>query len=145
MFIKLTLSSEKVTDKTPIPPPDWEALIAQIADDIMAEHTPARILQVRAKLYDLLSHCIPPTTVLKVIQAQSCLRTPLSDQEQTLTFKLIPKIDDALKADVIKWSAFYEHRIRLGSVSATGPPVSTTGTNQNRNTSFILKPLLLSS
>ena len=63
-------------DKTPIPPPDWEALIAQIADDIMAEHTPARILQVRAKLYDLLSHCIPPTTVLKASQPQSCRRTP---------------------------------------------------------------------
>lgn len=58
--------SEKVTDKTPIPPPDWEALVAQIADDIMAEHTPQRILLVRAKLYDLLSHCIPPTTILKV-------------------------------------------------------------------------------
>lgn len=58
--------SEKVTDKTLIPPPDWEALVAQIADEIMAEHTPARILQVRAKLYDLLSHCIPPTTILKV-------------------------------------------------------------------------------
>ena len=64
-------SSEKVTDKTSVPPPDWEALIAQIADEIMAEHTPARILQVRAKLYDLLSHCIPPTTVLKVSQAQT--------------------------------------------------------------------------
>jgi replication factor C subunit 3/5 len=59
--------SEKVTDKTPVPPPDWEELVAQIADDILAEHTPARILQVRAKLYDLLSHCIPPTTILKVV------------------------------------------------------------------------------
>lgn len=58
--------SEKVDDKTPIPPPDWEALIAQIAEEIMAEHSPARILQVRAKLYDLISHCIPPTTILKV-------------------------------------------------------------------------------
>jgi len=58
--------SEKVTDKTSIPPPDWEALIAQVADEIMEEHTPARILQVRAKLYDLLSHCIPATTILKV-------------------------------------------------------------------------------
>ena len=58
--------SEKVTDKTPVPPPDWEELVAQIADEILTEHTPARILQVRAKLYDLLSHCIPPTTILKV-------------------------------------------------------------------------------
>lgn len=66
----------------------------------MGEHTPQRILFVRAKLYDLLTHCIPPTIILK-----------------TLTFKLIPKIDDALKADVVKWSAFYEHRLHLGNVS----------------------------
>jgi replication factor C subunit 3/5 len=87
-----------VSNTTPIPPPDWEALIGQVAKEIIEEHSPARILQVRAKLYDLLTHCIPPTTILK-----------------TLTFKLIPQVDDALKADVIKWSAFYEHRIRMGS------------------------------
>jgi replication factor C subunit 3/5 len=28
----------------------------------------------------------------------------------------MPRIDDTLKADVVKWSAFYEHRIRMGSV-----------------------------
>lgn len=28
----------------------------------------------------------------------------------------MPKIDDSLKAEVVKWSAFYEHRIRMGSV-----------------------------
>jgi len=65
-WIALTTQSETVSDKTPIPPPDWEALISVIADEIMAEHTPARILQVRAKLYDLLTHCIPATTILKV-------------------------------------------------------------------------------
>ena len=27
----------------------------------------------------------------------------------------MPKIDDSLKTDVVKWSAFYEHRIRTGS------------------------------
>ncbi|KAL2265718.1 hypothetical protein VTJ83DRAFT_6818 [Remersonia thermophila] len=90
--------NEKVTDATPIPPPDWEALIGQIAKEIMEEHTPARILQVRSKLYDLLTHCIPATTILR-----------------TLAFKLIPMIDDALKADVIRWAAFYEHRIRTGT------------------------------
>ncbi|KAL8740264.1 MAG: hypothetical protein Q9190_007012 [Brigantiaea leucoxantha] len=98
MFEAVHAQNETVTDKTPIPPPDWEALISQIADEIMAEHTPARILQVRAKLYDLLSHCIPASTILK-----------------TLTFQLIPKIDDALKTDVIRWSSFYEHRLRMGS------------------------------
>lgn len=90
--------NEKVEDTTAIPPPDWEALIGQIAKEIMDEHTPARILLVRAKFYDLLTHCIPPTTILK-----------------TLTFKLIPLIDDALKVEVIQWSAFYEHRIKMGN------------------------------
>lgn len=81
-----------------MPPPDWEALIVEVANEIIEEHSPARILMVRAKLYDLLTHCIPPTTILK-----------------TLTFNLIPMVDDNLKADVIKWAAFYEHRIRLGT------------------------------
>lgn len=66
--IKLTAFhfSEKVTDNTAIPPPDWEALISLVAEEILAERSPARLLQVRARLYDLLTHCIPPTTILKV-------------------------------------------------------------------------------
>ncbi|KAL9079707.1 MAG: hypothetical protein Q9157_001433 [Trypethelium eluteriae] len=70
--------SDKISEKTLIPPPDWEALIEQIAKEIVEEHTPARILQ-------------------------------------TLAFKLIPKIDDPLKPEVVKWGAFYEHRIKMGS------------------------------
>lgn len=90
----------------------------------MAEHTPARILLVRAKMYDLLSHCIPPTTILKVYLTYPNLDPSVhTDKAKTLTFKLIPKIDDALKADVIRWSAFYEHRIRLGSVSTIKNPL----------------------
>lgn len=69
--------SEKVTDKTPIPPPDWEALITLTADEILAERSPARLLQVRARLYDLLTHCIPPTTILKVYNALLFLQTTL--------------------------------------------------------------------
>ena len=30
-------------------------------------------------------------------------------------------IDDALKPDVIRWSAFYEHRMKLGSVGRKAP------------------------
>ncbi|PMB64638.1 Replication factor C subunit 5 [Beauveria bassiana] len=96
--LRRTMENEKVTDSTPIPPADWDALIGQIAREIMDEHTPARILQVRSKLYDLLTHCIPPTTILK-----------------TLTFKLLSMIDDGLKGEVIRWSAFYEHRIKTGT------------------------------
>ena len=69
--MRVVSCSETVDADTTIPPPDWEALIAQIANDIVAEHTPARILEVRAKLYDLLTHCIPATTILKVSHQNS--------------------------------------------------------------------------
>lgn len=75
-------------------------LIEQIASEINSEHTPAMILKARSKLYDLLTHCIPATTILK-----------------TLTWKLLPKIDPILRPEVVKWAAFYEHRVRQGSVS----------------------------
>ncbi|KAG9575050.1 P-loop containing nucleoside triphosphate hydrolase protein, partial [Aureobasidium melanogenum] len=65
MFEAVHAQNDQVTEKTLIPPPDWEALIAQVADEILAERSPARILQVRAKLYDLLTHCIPASTILK--------------------------------------------------------------------------------
>lgn len=61
-----SVSSETISEKTPLPPPDWEALIEVIAKEMIEERSPARILQVRAKLYDLLTHCIPATTILKV-------------------------------------------------------------------------------
>ncbi|KAF7507476.1 hypothetical protein GJ744_010407 [Endocarpon pusillum] len=86
------------TEKTAIPPPDWEMLIAQIADDIIAERSPKQILVVRAKLYDLLTHCIPPTMVIK-----------------TLCWKLVDRVDAELKPEMVRWAAFYEHRIKLGS------------------------------
>ena len=73
-------------------------MIGQIAKEITAERSPAKILQVRSKLYDLLTHCIPATTILR-----------------TLTFKLIALIDDALRGDVVRWAAFYEHRVKTGT------------------------------
>lgn len=64
--------SDNVSEKTAIPPPDWEALIEVIAKEMVEERSPARILQVRAKLYDLLTHCIPATTILKVFSSTFC-------------------------------------------------------------------------
>jgi hypothetical protein len=66
-MLRNSASSEKVTDITPIPPPDWEALISLTADEILSERSPAQLLQVRARLYDLLTHCIPATTIIKVL------------------------------------------------------------------------------
>src|SRR5258706_5745835 len=55
-----------MTGDLKIAKPDWESYCQQIADLIVAEQSPARLLEVRTKLYELLSHCIPPTVILKV-------------------------------------------------------------------------------
>ena len=46
--------------------PDWETYCHKVADLIVAEQSPARVMEVRGKFYELLSHCIPPTVILKV-------------------------------------------------------------------------------
>lgn len=46
--------------------PDWETYCHKVADMIVQEQSPQRVMEVRSKLYELLSHCIPATIVLKV-------------------------------------------------------------------------------
>ncbi|KAI5791638.1 P-loop containing nucleoside triphosphate hydrolase protein [Peziza echinospora] len=98
IFESLYAQNEVVTATTPIPPPDYEALIQTIADEMLADHTPARILAVRAKLYDLLTHCIPATVVLK-----------------ELSERIVRGVDEVLKPEIVKWAAFYEHRLHTGA------------------------------
>jgi len=77
---------------------DWEIFVDHIAKEILDEQSPARLLAVRTKLHELLIHCIPPSLIIK-----------------QLTEALIPKLDTALKHHIIKWAAFYEHRLQCGS------------------------------
>ncbi|KAJ3039923.1 Subunit of heteropentameric Replication factor C (RF-C) [Rhizophlyctis rosea] len=79
-------------------PTDWEVFIRELAVYILTEQTPGRLAQVRTKLYDLLTHCIPPDVILK-----------------TLTFELLQRIDGQLKGTVVGYAAEYEHRLRQGS------------------------------
>lgn len=45
---------------------DWETYCGKIADAIVQEQSAQKLLEVRGKIYELLSHCIPPIVVLKV-------------------------------------------------------------------------------
>ncbi|KAL1405474.1 Replication factor C (RF-C) subunit [Vanrija albida] len=78
--------------------PDWETYCAKVADLILQEQSPQRLLDVRAKIYELLSHCIPPAVVLK-----------------TIADGLVDKVDDVLKPQIVHWAAHYELRMRQGS------------------------------
>ncbi|KAG6541440.1 hypothetical protein Mapa_017219 [Marchantia paleacea] len=76
---------------------DWEQYVTEIANDIVTEQSPKRLFQVRGKLYELLSNCIPPEIILK-----------------RLLVELMRKLDSELKREVCHWAAYYEHRMQLG-------------------------------
>ena len=76
---------------------DWEDYTVGVANDIIKEQSPARLLSVRGKLYELLTNCIPADVILK-----------------SLTNELLKKCDDNLKIQVCHWAAFYEHRLQTG-------------------------------
>jgi len=77
-------------DNQPVELADWQKYTHDVAKSIIAEQSPSRLLETRARLYELLVHCIPPTTVLK-----------------TLAFELAKLIDSELKSEVLQQAAFY--------------------------------------
>ena len=42
---------------------DWETYLKQTAQTILQEQTPRKLLEVRARLYELLTHCIPADVI----------------------------------------------------------------------------------
>eukprot|EP00892_Ulva_mutabilis_P011935 jgi/Ulvmu1/9113/UM005_0208.1 len=77
---------------------DWELYIMEITNDILTEQTPKRLLQVRGKVYELLVNVVPPELIIR-----------------QLATELIKKLDDEVKHEVLKWAAFYEHRLQSGA------------------------------
>ena len=47
----------------PIQDLDWEVFLRETAQHIVQEQTPKKLLEVRARLYELLTHCIPADVI----------------------------------------------------------------------------------
>ncbi|CAO3595696.1 unnamed protein product [Absidia cylindrospora] len=77
---------------------DWEVVISGISKDIVEEQSPAKLLAVRKKLYELLTHCIPSPLILK-----------------SLSLELFNTIqDDDVRRRIIDQAAIHEYRLRMG-------------------------------
>lgn len=76
----------------------WEDGVDWIVSAMISEQTPRKLLEVRNKLYDLLSLCIPADAVLK-----------------KLTREIIAKVPDKIHCDIISAAANCSHLLRLGS------------------------------
>ncbi|XP_068786187.1 replication factor C subunit 3 [Struthio camelus] len=81
-----------------IPEMDWEVYLRETANAIVSQQTPQRLLEVRGRLYELLTHCIPPEIIMKGLLSE-----------------LLNNCDGQLKGEVAQMAAFYEHRLQLGS------------------------------
>lgn len=69
-----------------------------MAREILQEQSPAKLLQVREMLYELLTNCIPVDVIF-----------------QSLTKELMKTMDDTLKHELIYLAAYYERRACQGS------------------------------
>jgi len=86
----LKMQSPDLSGPLTIAKPDWETYCHKVADLIVGEQSPARVMEVRGKFYELLSHCIPPTVILK-----------------TVAERVVERADESLKADIMHWAALY--------------------------------------
>ncbi|XP_049599234.1 replication factor C subunit 3 isoform X1 [Syngnathus scovelli] len=78
--------------------PDWEVFLRETANYIVSQQTPQRLLEVRGRLYELLTHCIPADIIMK-----------------GLVRELLNNCDGHLKPEVAHLAAYYEHRLQRGS------------------------------
>ncbi|XP_048838748.1 replication factor C subunit 3 [Brienomyrus brachyistius] len=81
-----------------IPETDWEVYLRETANAIVSQQSPQRLLEVRSRLYELLTHCIPAEIIIK-----------------GLVSELLSNCDGHLKAEVAQMAAYYEHRLQLGN------------------------------
>jgi len=77
---------------------DWEVYLKQTAQHIVAEQSPKKLMEVRGRLYELLTHCIPPDVIFV-----------------GLLRELVKNCDGELKTEVVSMAATYEHRLSKGN------------------------------
>ncbi|WFC94796.1 Replication factor C (RF-C) subunit [Malassezia brasiliensis] len=94
----LRVQSPDLTGPVSIAQPDWQIYCERTADMILSEQTPARLLAVRGRLYELLVHAIPASLIF-----------------QTLTAYLVTRVDESLRAPIVEKAAFYELRSATGN------------------------------
>lgn len=85
------------TNDQDVAEPDWELYLRETANMIVQEQSPRRLLEIRGRIYELLSHCIPANIIMK-----------------TLLLELVSNCDGQLKSEVTQIAAHYEHRLQLG-------------------------------
>jgi len=77
---------------------DWELYLKETANQIVQEQSPKKLAEVRIRIYELITHCIPPEVIFVGLQKE-----------------LVKNCDGELKTELCQIAAFYEHRLNKGS------------------------------
>jgi len=86
------------TGNQPIHDMDWEVYLKETARHIVQEQSPRKLAEVRTRLYELITHCIPPEVIFVGLQKE-----------------LVNNCEDELKTELCQIAAFYEHRLQKGN------------------------------
>lgn len=54
--------------------PDWEVYLRETGQKMVSEQSPKALLEVRSRIYELLSHCIAPELIIKVTIIRSYVK-----------------------------------------------------------------------
>ena len=76
-----------LTADQPVLLPDWELYICRLAREVLSDQSPAKLLQARDMLYELLTNCIPADIIIR-----------------TLTRELMKSMADQLKHEITHWA-----------------------------------------
>ncbi|RKP02534.1 hypothetical protein CXG81DRAFT_17810 [Caulochytrium protostelioides] len=96
----------------PVPVADWKVFCGTVAQSILQEQSPARLMQIRGKLYELLAHCIPADMILKEVMAKLIAGHGVFAGPQAASGLASPS---DLTVRVVQEAATAEHRLRQGS------------------------------
>ncbi|OMJ26492.1 Replication factor C subunit 3 [Smittium culicis] len=91
------VSNYPFTDDMELPLPDWEVAIVKLAKKLLSSQSPMVVMEARTSLYELLTHCIPPSVILK-----------------QLALYLVDHVDETMKPEIISIASQYEERLNLG-------------------------------
>ncbi|CAN6651050.1 replication factor C subunit 5 [Trichomonascus vanleenenianus] len=98
MLEAMYAQNNRITPESTVPPADWELVISKLAANILKDRSVDQLVSARGIFYELISHCIPPTVIIK-----------------NLGFALMKRLPETLIPEIAQWTSFYDHRIRLGS------------------------------
>ncbi|XP_011305340.1 replication factor C subunit 3 isoform X2 [Fopius arisanus] len=86
------------TNDQKITEPDWKVFLCKTATMMVTEQTPRKLLDIRGRLYELLTHAIPCDLIFKGL-LQECIKN----------------CDLPLKSEIVAAAAEFEHRMHHGS------------------------------